>query len=667
MSVILGVSAFYHDSAAAILVDGELVAAAQEERFSRVKRDASFPTCAIAACLKQAGVSVRQIDHVVFYEKPLRKFERIVETHLKFAPRGWRVFCQSMPVWLRSKLYLSKVIRLGLGGQYNKRIIFLEHHESHAASAFFPSPFNEAAILTADGVGEWTTTSFGVGSGNKIQLQQEMVFPDSLGLLYSTFTAFCGFRVNGGEGKLMGLASYGQPVFKDLIFENVVDLKADGSFRLNQDYFNYCAGSTMASDRFDQLFGGPARIPGAKITRREENLAASIQVVAEEILLRICRHVHNLTGQKNLCLAGGVALNCVANGRLVTDGPFENVWVQPAAGDAGGAVGAALFVWHQLLEKSRTPKAFASQYLGPQEVELPTDSQPISSTLDITEFPSMRALSDAVAGLLCEGQTIGWFQGRMEFGPRALGNRSILANPFAAGMQDKLNAKVKFRESFRPFAPVVLAERASEYFDLAVESPHMLLAARVVDPAAVPEITHIDNTARIQTVTAEQNPLLYDLISAFESRTGCPVLINTSFNVRGEPIVCTESEALDCFRRTQLDALAIGTTLYRKKEAERADTGDFATKIQNQKSRRALKHRDRSNTQSILAAIQVVTFPLRWLSSWMVLMFVYFALIWPLGIVARLAGSFNKGVAQNDSYWSERPGQPSKKQYFKQF
>jgi carbamoyltransferase len=664
LTVILGISAFYHDSAAAIVVDGEVVAAAQEERFSRKKHDASFPRLAIAFCLEQANVSVEQIDYVAFYEKPFKKFERILETHLRYAPRGWRTFCRSMPAWLRSKLYLSTAIRKGLGGKYKKRIVFSEHHESHAASAFFPSPFEQAAVLTTDGVGEWTTTSFGVGTGNQIQLQQEIVFPDSLGLLYSTFTAFCGFRVNGGEGKLMGLASYGNPVFKDEILNEIVDLKEDGSFRLNQKYFNYCAGATMASPEFAKLFHSPPRKPDSEITQREKDLAASIQVVTEEILLRIGRHIHRQTDCLNLCLAGGVALNCVANGRLLREGPFEKVWVQPAAGDAGGSVGAALFVWHQLLGKKRTPKKFASQFLGPAADENAGEGLPLPPNVVTRKFDSQQALAVEAAELLNDGEILGWFQGRMEFGPRALGNRSILASPAVAGMKNKLNANVKFRESFRPFAPLVLAERASEYFELEVESPYMLLAAKVLEPLAIPEVTHVDQTARVQTVTAEQNQTLFNLLSAFKARSGCPVLINTSFNVRGQPIVGSEFDAIDCFLRTQLDALVIGTTLYQKIAPTTGVPDDWEVA---RKARIDLTHKPSTLFQRIAAAVQTMTFPVRWLMSWLVLSVVYFVFIWPMSIIVRRSSGFDDKVKSNKTYWQPKPSSSGKTQYFKQY
>lgn len=683
MTVILGISAFYHDSAASVVVDGEVVAAAQEERFSRKKHDASFPRHAIEYCLKQAGVSVEQIDHVAFYEKPFKKFERILETHLRFAPYGWKVFCRSMPTWLRSKLYLSTAIRKGLGGRYKKRIVFAEHHESHAASAFFPSPFEQAAVLTADGVGEWATTSFGVGNGNRIQLQQEIVFPDSLGLLYSTFTAFCGFRVNGGEGKLMGLASYGNPVFKDMILKEVVDLKQDGSFRLNQKYFNYCTGVTMFSPEFARLFGGPARESEAEITPREQDLAASIQHVTEEILLRIARHVHQRTGCPNLCLAGGVALNCVANGRLLREGPFEKVWVQPAAGDAGGSFGAALFVWHQLLEKQRTPNKFAPPFLGPAADESKDEDKdkneaaqlPLPHNVILRKFDSQQAVAVEAASLLNRGEILGWFQGRMEFGPRALGNRSILASPLCVGMKNKLNAKVKFRESFRPFAPLVLAERASEYFDLAVDSPFMLLAARVLNPSSIPEASHVDQTARVQTVTVDQNQTLHELLTAFEAESGCPVLINTSFNVRGEPIVCSELDAIDCFLRTGLDALVVGKTLYQKPSGAAEPLQGWGGAIGwegKRKSQNAHQVGSRFFFQLIADAIQYVTFPIRWLVSWLVLSMVYFGLIWPMSIFVGGPRGLGDKVDSSDTYWRPKPSSispssKSKSQYFKQY
>ena len=583
MTAILGISAFYHDSAAALVVDGQIVAAAQEERFTRKKHDFAFPTHAIDYCLAAGGVEPEELDHVGFYDKPLLKFERLLETYLAFAPAGFGSFLRAMPLWLHEKLHLPREIRKGLKGRFGRRCIFTEHHESHAASAFFPSPFEQAAILTFDGVGEWATASYGTGRGNRIALTHEIRFPHSLGLLYSAFTYFCGFRVNSGEYKLMGLAPYGEPRYSDVIRRELIDLKADGSFRLNLRYFNYCQGLTMTSRRFDRLFGSPPRKPDQPLTQREMDLAASIQKVTEEAMLRAARHVHEQTEMTDLCLAGGVALNCVGNGRLLREGPFERIWIQPAAGDAGGALGAALFIWHQLLDRPRSrtqPDSQRGSLLGPA-----FDDGQARTFLDgagaaYRTLPDDQALCEHVAELIAAGKVVGWMQGRMEFGPRALGSRSILGDARDGAMQSRINRKIKFRESFRPFAPVVLAERAGEFFDLAPadESPYMLLVAQVAEakrlahdgpePAGldklqvarsvVPAVTHVDGSARIQTVDAGRDPLLHRLMRAFEARTGCPVLINTSFNVRGEPIVCSPADAYQCFMATNMDALAIG-------------------------------------------------------------------------------------------------------------
>jgi carbamoyltransferase len=589
MTAILGISAYYHDSAAALVVDGQIVAAAQEERFSRKKHDDRFPQQAVAYCLAEAGLRPDQLDYVAFYDKPLTKFERVLETYFSYAPRGFRSFRHAMPLWLRERLHLRRTLRREVQPRRGCPLVFLDHHESHAASAFFPSPFEQAAILTVDGVGEWSTAAYGVGQGNRITLTHHLAFPHSLGLLYSAFTYYCGFRVNSGEYKLMGLASYGQPVYAEAIYEHLIDLKPDGSFWMNMDYFNYCQGLTMTGPRFHQLFGGPPRQGEACLEQRHMDLAASIQVVTEEILLRMSRTVHEQTGQKNLVLAGGVALNCVANGRILREGPFDSLWIQPAAGDAGGALGAALFVWHQLLQKPRSlvsPDAQKGSLLGP-------DFSPaeIESFLREQQIPYQRIVSADercrhVARLLDEGQVIGWFQGRMEFGPRALGARSILGDARSPKMQAALNLKVKFRESFRPFAPIVLAEHAHEWFGLAPgqESPYMLLVAPVLerhrlpldpqqaetmrqDPdlrqrvnvprSTIPAVTHVDYSARLQTVDRLRHPALHELLSAFHKRTGCPVLVNTSFNVRGEPIVCTPADAYRCFAATEIDVLVL--------------------------------------------------------------------------------------------------------------
>ena len=600
VTAILGISGFYHDSAAALLVDGKIVAAAQEERFSRQKHDARFPSQAIAYCLAEAGLTVNQLNYVAFYEKPLAKFDRLLETYFGFAPRGLRSFCQAMPVWLKEKLHLRRTIRRELGSGAATPILFLDHHESHAASAFFPSPFDEAAILTLDGVGEWSTTTWGRGQGNRIQLDQHLPFPHSLGLLYSAFTYYCGFKVNSGEYKLMGLAPYGRPVYRDLIDQHLIDLKPDGSFRLNLRYFNYCQGLTMTNRRFDRLFGGAPRRPESVLEQRHMDLAASIQAVTEEAMVRMARTVHRQTGLRNLVLAGGVALNCVANGRLQREGPFERLWIQPAAGDAGGALGAALFVWHQLLEQPRTANRMDGQQgslLGPRFT-----SDEIRRLLDQRGVP-YRQLPPAellahVARLLADGQVVGWFQGRMEFGPRALGARSILGDPRCPTMQATMNLKIKFRESFRPFAPVVLQEHAAEWFDLppGSDSPYMLLVAKLrpehrlpltaeearlmaehpdlrqrlhVPRSTVPAITHVDFSARLQTVDVDRDPVLHSLLRAFHDLTGCPLLVNTSFNIRGEPIVCTPAHALHCFQATDMDALVLEDCVLHKSDQAR--------------------------------------------------------------------------------------------------
>jgi carbamoyltransferase len=597
MTAILGISAFYHDSAAAVLVDGRIVAAAQEERFTRRKHDAAFPAKAVAYCLSEAGLSPEDLDWVGFYDKPLLKFERLLETYLAYAPRGLRSFSTAMPPWLREKLFLPRVLRKGLEGKYTRRFVFAEHHESHAASAFFPSPFEEAAILTVDGVGEWATASFGIGRGNRIALSHQLKFPHSLGLLYSAMTYYTGFRVNSGEYKLMGLAPYGTPCYADAILQHLVDLKDDGSFRMDLSYFNYCQGLTMTSAKFHRLFGGPPRRPDSPIAQRDMDLAASVQVVTEEILLRMARRVHAETKQRRLCLAGGVALNCVANGRLLREGPFEDLWIQPAAGDAGGALGVALLIHHQLLGNPRVPDpddAMRGAKLGPSYSD-----ESLAKFLHAVEAPATRldsdeALCEAVASHLADGHVVGWFQGRMEFGPRALGSRSILGDPRRRDMQSVMNLKIKFRESFRPFAPSVLRDRVDEYFELppGQDSPYMLLVADVrpdkrvsqeeqggaegldrvkLVRSVIPAVTHVDNSARIQTVDPARDPLYDGLLRAFERRTGCPVLINTSFNVRGEPIVNTPGDAYRCFLATDIDVLALGRFLLRKSEQQPRD------------------------------------------------------------------------------------------------
>jgi carbamoyltransferase len=595
MTTILGISAFYHDSAAALLVDGQVVAAAQEERFTRVKHDFRFPVHAIQYCLQEAGVSPEQLDYVGFYDKPFLKFERLLETYLAFAPAGFRSFLQAMPLWLHQKLHLPREMNRGLQGRYTRRYVFAEHHESHAASAFFPSPFDEAAILTLDGVGEWATASCGYGRANRIHLTHELHFPHSLGLLYSAFTYFCGFRVNSGEYKLMGLAPYGEPRFEREILDQLIDLKDDGSFRMDMSYFDYCQGLRMTSRKFARLFDGPPRRPESPLTQREMDLAASVQKVTEEIMLRTARHVHAQTGMSNLCLAGGVALNCVGNGRILREGPFEKIWIQPAAGDAGGALGVALFIWHQLLGKPRQPAPDDSQHgslLGPrfpnQQVRQFLDSQGAVYRV----FEDEDQLCARVADLLAAEKVVGWMQGRMEFGPRALGSRSILGDARSREMQKVMNLKIKFRESFRPFAPMVLREDASRFFQLreGQESPYMLLVApvsqdnRVPNDAAeyrgldklrairstLPAVTHVDYSARVQTVDAVRHGRAYKLLKAFRDKTGCPVLINTSFNVRGEPIVCAPEHAYRCFMATNMDALVIEDCVLLKDEQPNA-------------------------------------------------------------------------------------------------
>ena len=591
MTAILGISAYYHDSAAALVIDGEIVAAAQEERFTRVKHDHAFPSNAISYCLEEAGLRPEDLDYVGFYDKPFLKFERILETYLAFAPRGFRSFVKAMPLWMRQKLHLAREIRRELEGGYRRRIVFSEHHESHAASAFFPSPFEEAAILTLDGVGEWATASFGTGSGNRIELTHELHFPHSLGLLYSAFTYFCGFKVNSGEYKLMGLAPYGEPRYTDLILEELLDLKDDGSFRMDLANFNYCQGLTMTSKRFERLFGGPPRKPEAPLTQREMDLAASVQAVTEEIVLRAARHLHQRTGMSNLCLAGGVALNCVGNGRILREGPFERMWIQPAAGDAGGALGTALFIWYQMLGKQRqpeTPDGQAGSQLGPR-----FEDDEIRVFLDAVgavyhHYPDGGALDERIVDLIEEEKVVGLLQGRMEFGPRALGCRSIIGDARSRNMQSVMNLKIKFRESFRPFAPIVLRERVSDYFEMreGEDSPYMLLVAPVAPDkrlgvsedegvgldklkivrSEVPAITHVDFSARVQTVDPERHGRLHRLMKTFEARTSCPVMINTSFNVRGEPIVCTPAEAYHCFMGTDMDVLVLENFILLKHE-----------------------------------------------------------------------------------------------------
>jgi carbamoyltransferase len=598
LTAILGISAFYHDSAAALVVDGGVVAAAQEERFSRQKHDAGFPAAAVASCLREANLSPGQLNVIAFYDKPLTKFERLLETYLSFAPRGLLSFSRAMPLWLGGKLFIKRTLRRALPGAARARVVFLEHHESHAASAFFPSPFDEAAVLTLDGVGEWATAAQGTGAGNKIRLTHELRFPHSLGLLYSAFTHYCGFKVNSGEYKLMGLAPYGKPVYQDLIYRHLLDLKPDGSFRLDMRYFNYCQGLTMTNRRFHRLFGGPPRRPESDLRQRHMDLAASVQAVTEEVVLRLARDLHRRTGLTNLVLAGGVALNCVANGRLLREGPFTGLWVQPAAGDAGGALGAALFVWHQLLDKPRRATGGDAQkgsLLGPGFSAEEVRQCLLRAEVPFRHFDSEAELLEHTAGLLADEKVVGWVQGRMEFGPRALGARSILGDPRSPRMQSVMNLKIKLRESFRPFAPAVAQEHAADWFDLPArqESPYMLLVAPVLpcrrtaiparqlhrlahDPdlrrrvsvvrSEIPAVTHVDYSARVQTVDAGRNPRFHGLLRAFYELTGCPVLVNTSFNVRGEPIVCTPADALRCFLATDLDALVLGDCVVHKED-----------------------------------------------------------------------------------------------------
>jgi carbamoyltransferase len=586
---ILGISAFYHDSAACLVSDGKIVAAAQEERFTRKKGDATFPKHAVEYCLRSAGVTVKDLTCVGFYDKPLLKFERILETYLGVAPKGFLSFLKAGPLWIKEKLFMDRQLREALG--YDGEILYAEHHESHAASAFFPSPFEEAAILTMDGVGEWATASLGRGRGNDLELIKELHWPDSLGLLYSAFTYHTGFKVNSGEYKVMGLAPYGEPKYVDAIYRELMDLKEDGSFTLNQRYFNYLSGLTMTNGAFDRLFDGPPREPETKLTQREMDLARSIQVVCEEVMLRMARTIHRETGSENLCLSGGVALNCVGNGRILREGPFKRLWIQPAAGDAGGALGVAQLIWHRYHSQPRavTPGRDSMQgaYLGPE-----FSDDDIEAFLKSQGAPYRRLEPDElrrrVAEQIASGKVVGWFDGRMEFGPRALGSRSILGDPRNPKMQAQMNIKIKFREGFRPFAPSVLRERVSKYFELDEDSPYMLLVAPVkkerripmteeeqrlwgidklnLPRSDLPAITHIDYSARIQTVAKDTNPNYYALIEEFERLTGCAVLVNTSFNVRGEPIVCTPADAYRCFMRTHIDHLALGPFLLDKAE-----------------------------------------------------------------------------------------------------
>ena len=605
MTNILGISAFYHDSAACLVRDGKIIAACQEERFTRQKHDSSFPANSVKYCLESCGLEAKDLDLAAFYEKPFLKFERILETYLSFAPFGINSFIKAMPVWLKQKLWIKEIIAKELG--FKGKIIFPEHHESHAASAFFPSPFQRAAFLTVDGVGEKTTTSFGVGSGNQIKILKEMAFPHSLGLLYSAFTYFTGFRVNSGEHKMMGLAPYGEPKYKELILSKLIDLKEDGSFRLNMKYFDYCAGLTMTNKNFEGLFAGPARKPEGDLTQREMDMASSIQEVTEEVLLRMANYIHKETGESNLCLAGGVALNCVANGRILQEGPYRDIWIQPASGDAGGALGAALFGWHQYLGKPRNADGQEDfqqgSYLGPEYDDDYILNFLKEKQIDFIKLSNEEA-PEKIADLIARQKVVGLFQGRMEFGPRALGNRSIIGDARSPEMQKIMNLKIKFRESFRPFAPTVLEESVSDYFDLDKKSPYMLLVAQVKEKfrlkeaqdrmkevkgwekvnvvrSAIPAVTHLDYSARVQTVNQKTNPLYYNIIAEFNKKYGCPVIINTSFNVRSEPIVLSPEHAYICFMRTNMDYLLLGNFLLDKKQQKSfAENTDWQKKFQ---------------------------------------------------------------------------------------
>ncbi len=586
---ILGISAFYHDSAACLVQDGEIMAAAQEERFTRKKHDFSFPKNAIDYCLREGKLSVQDLDVVAFYEKPFIKFERILNTYLAFAPVGIKSFIKAMPLWIKQKMWMKDYLVKEL--DFHGKILFPEHHESHAAAAFFPSQFQEAAFITMDGVGEWATASFGVGKDNNVQLLAELHFPHSLGLLYSAFTYYTGFKVNSGEYKVMGLAPYGRPTYKDVILSELMDLKEDGSFKLNMKYFNYCAGLTMTNRRFNKLFGGPPRKPESHLTQRDMDLARSVQEVTEEVMLRMARHVHRETGQKYLCLAGGVALNCVGNGRILREGPFQDIWIQPAAGDAGGALGAAMFVWHQYEGHERVADNKhdfqRGSTLGPHFDNGYIKDYLEENQIHYTEL-SEDEIPDKIADLIADEKVIGWFHGRMEFGPRALGNRSIIGDARSPKMQETMNLKIKFRESFRPFAPTVIQEKVSDYFEIDRESPYMLLVAPVkkeirkkvsqeqenlfgleklhIIRSSIPAVTHVDYSARLQTVNRKDNAWYHRMISKFDEKYGCPVIINTSFNVRGEPIVCTPEDAYLCFMRTNMDYLLLENFLVEKTE-----------------------------------------------------------------------------------------------------
>lgn len=750
---VLGISAFYHDSAACLLADGVIVAAAQEERFSRVKHDAGFPSLAVAFCLKQARISIDDVDLVAFYEKPLARFDRLIETQLAYVPLGFANARRVLPTWLREKLHHGRLLDQGLGLK-NRRYVWVRHHDAHAASAFFPSPFPEAAILTADGVGEWTTASIAHGRGAKIESVAEQRFPHSLGLLYSACTAFCGFRVNNGEYKLMGLAPYGEPTFASRIRDELLEIRPDGSFRLNMRYFGFCYSDSMFTPELERLFDGPPREYGGELTQRHLNIARSVQLVTEEVMLAMAQHARETTGSKQLVMAGGVALNCVANGRVQREAGFDEVWVQPAAGDAGGALGAAAFVWHQLLGHERTserPDAQRGSLLGPEFSPAEVREAVRARGLDWEEFDSEGSLDSAVAELLATGNVVGHFGGRAEFGPRALGARSILGDPRDAAMQEVMNLKIKFRESFRPFAPAVLAERAQDYFETSGhESPYMLVvsqlsASRLLATegaeglaklkqkrSELPAITHVDGSARVQTVTVERAPRLRAILEAFEQRTGTPVLVNTSFNVRGEPIVNTPDDAIDCFLSTNIDAIVLEDVLVRKPDGAaevsepsgdpEATTGgghshliDFDLHPPESKLARfgfvalavfgvaswaalnghlwfgGLGHSARvpvagifgvlagvsaafsvawpKGNRALWVVLSVLTYPIGFVVSWLVLGLVFFGVLTPLGVALRLFGHDplkRASSSEAESYWTELETLPSKR-YFRQY
>lgn len=607
MTTIIGISAFYHDAAACLIVDGEIIAAAQEERFTRIKHDQSFPSQAIAFCLEAANCKPKEVDYVVFYDKPLLKFNRLIQTYLAFAPKGYESFATAMPIWLKDKLFQKKRVitalenELGNDIDWKSKLLFSEHHLSHAASAFFPSPFEEAAILTMDGVGEWATTSLAIGRGAKIDVINEIHFPHSLGLLYSAITYYTGFKVNSGEYKVMGLAPYGTPRYADLIRDHLIQVSEDGSFRLNMHYFDYCTGFTMTNQHFDDLFGGPRRSEESTLTQKEMDLAASIQLVTEEIVIKLARNIRKTTGMKNLCLAGGVALNCVANGKLLKEGIFDNIWIQPAAGDAGGSIGAALAAYHLMLNGPRKlspdlQDGMKGSYLGPEYTQDDIEKRLTAAGARFTTHTESEVIA-LTAQALSEGKAVGWHQGKMEFGPRSLGGRSIIADPRSPSVQKLLNLKVKYRESFRPFAPSVLREDVAEWFELDTDSPYMLLVAGVreskrlaenpsdqnlfgidklnVPRSSIPAVTHVDYSARVQTVHAQTNQKYFDLLTAFKQLTGCPVLVNTSFNVRGEPIVCTPEDAFRCLMGTEIEFLVVGNSIMRKEDQDTALKLDY--------------------------------------------------------------------------------------------